>query len=87
MPDCKGIRIPMGHLSGMTSESQPWHWDDTAQHTFDEVKKIVNDHRDQCQEALNYSEDAPPIWVTTDRCLTRGRGYISQGNQLWWLVF
>ena len=30
-PDCKGIRIPMGILSGMTSESCLWRWDDTAQ--------------------------------------------------------
>ena len=78
-PDCKGIRIPMGHLSGMTSESRPWRWDDTAQRAFDEVKKIVNDHRDQRREALDYSEDAPPIWVTTDGCLTGGGGYVSQG--------
>ena len=43
-PDCKGIRIPMGHLSGMTNESRPWQWDDTAQRAFDEVKKIVESH-------------------------------------------
>ena len=43
-PDCKGIRVPMGHLSGMTSESRPWRWDDTAQRAFDEVKQIVSDH-------------------------------------------
>ena len=23
-PDCKGIQIPMGHLSSLTSESHPW---------------------------------------------------------------
>ena len=79
-PDCKGIRIPMGHLSGMTAESRPWRWDDTAQRAFDEVKKIVNDHRDQRREALDYSKNAPPIWVTTDGCLTGGGGYVSQGN-------
>ena len=78
-PDCKSIRIPMGHLSGMTSESRPWRWDDTAQRAFDEVKKIVNDHRDQRREALDYSKDAPPIWVTTDGCMTGGGGYVSQG--------
>ena len=79
-PDCKGIRIPMGHLSGLTSESRPWRWDDTAQRAFDEVKKIVNDHRDQRREALDYAKDAPPIWVTTDGCLTGGGGYVSQGS-------
>ena len=45
--DCNGIRIPMGHLSGMTSNSWPWRWDNTAQQAFDEVKKIMNDHQDQ----------------------------------------
>ena len=79
-PDCKGIRIPMGYLSGMTSDSRPWRWDDTAQQAFDEVKKIVNDHRDQRREALDYSRGAPPIWVTTDGCLTGGGGYVSQGK-------
>jgi hypothetical protein len=28
----------------------------------------------------DYSEGAPPIWVTTDGCLTGGGGYVSQGN-------
>jgi len=78
-PDCKGIRIPMGYLSGLTSEGKVWRWGDTEQRAFDEVKKIVNDHRDQRREALDYSEGAPPIWVTTDGCLTGGGGYVSQG--------
>ena len=33
-PDHKGIQIMMGHLSGMTSESCPWQWDDTMQCVF-----------------------------------------------------
>jgi hypothetical protein len=80
-PDCKGIRIPMGHLSGMTSESRQWRWDDTAQRAFDEVKLIVGDHRDRRRKALDYSEGAPPIWVTTDGCLSGGGGYVSQGAE------
>ena len=79
-PDCKGIRVPMGHLSGLTVDTRPWRWDDTAQRSFEEVKKIVGDHRDQCWEALNYTKGAPPIWITTDACLTGGGGYVSQGN-------
>ena len=78
-PDCKGIRIPMGHLSGMTNQSQPWCWDDTAQRAFNEVKKIVESHRNLQRVALNYAPDANLIWVTTDGCLTGGGGYISQG--------
>ena len=79
-PDCKGIRVPMGHLSGLTADTRSWRWDDTAQRSFEEVKKIVGDHRDQRREALNYAKGAPPIWVTTDACLTGGGGYVSQGN-------
>lgn len=79
-PDCKGIRIPMGHLSSLTAESQVWRWDDTAQRSFEEVKKIVSEHRDQRHAALDYSKNAPPIWVTTDGCLTGGGGYVSQGQ-------
>ena len=47
-PDCKGIRIPMGHLSSLTAETRPWKWDDTAQHSFEKVKQIVYEHRDNC---------------------------------------
>ena len=28
---------------------------------------------------LEYTKGAPPIWVTTDGCLTGGGGYVSQG--------
>ena len=78
-PDCENIRIHMGTLSGMTSESRVWRWDDTAQQAFDKVKEIVNDHRDRRRKALDYSKGAPPIWVTTDGCLTGGGGHVSQG--------
>ena len=70
----------MGHLSGLTADTRSWRWDDTVQRSFEEVKKIVGDHRDQRREALNYAKSAPPIWVTTDACLTGGGGYVSQGN-------
>ena len=79
-PDCKGIRIPMGYLSGMTTENRPWRWDNTKQRVFDEVKQIVEEHRNQQQIALDYSTKGESIWVTTDGCLTGGGGYVSQGN-------
>ena len=78
--DCKGIRIPMGILSGMTSESRLWRWDNTAQRAFDEVKRIISKHQNSCRKALDYSEGALPIWVTTDGCLTGGGSYVSQGD-------
>ena len=70
----------MGYLSGLMADTQLWQWDDTTQRSFEEVKKIVGDHRDQRQEALNYVKGAPPIWVTTDVYLTGGGGYVSQGT-------
>ena len=79
-PDCKGIRVPMGHLSSLTAETRPWKWDDTAQRSFDHVKRIVDEHRDGRRKALDYSKDADPIYVTTDGCLTGGGGYVSQGK-------
>jgi len=78
-PDCKGIRIPMGHLSSLTAETRLWKWDDTAQRSFDNVKRIVDEHRNKRQKALNYTKGADPIYVTTDGCLTGGGGYVSQG--------
>jgi transposase InsO family protein len=79
-PDCKGVRIPMGHLSSLTAETRPWRWDDTAQRSFDKVKQIVNEYRDKRRKALDYSSGADPIYVTTDGCLTGGGGYVSQGR-------
>ena len=79
-PDCKGIRIPMGHLSSLTAELRPWRWDATAQRSFDDVKGIVTTHRNGHRKALNYSKGAQPIYVTTDGCLTGGGSFVSQGE-------
>ena len=40
----------------------------------------MNDYRDERRKALDYSEGADPIHVTTDGCLTGGGGYVSQGR-------
>ena len=81
-PDCKGIRIPLGHLSSLMAELRPWRKDATAQRSFDEVKRIVETHRDDSRKALNYKDGADSIYVNvnTDGCLTGGGGYISQGK-------
>ena len=78
-PNCKGVRVPMGHLSSLTTKSQPWRWDDTVQRSFNKVKQIVDKHRDQCQKALDYSPGTALIYVTMDGCLTGRGGYMSQG--------
>ena len=79
-PDCKGIRIPMGQLSSLTAELKTWRWDATAQRSFEEVKNIVNEYRNNRRKALDYSKEAEPIYVTTDGCLTGRGGYVSQGK-------
>ena len=51
-----------------------------AQRLFEEVKNIVNEYRNNCRKALDYSKEAEPIYVTMDGCLTGGGGYVSQGK-------
>ena len=55
-------------------------WHGMAQRSFDAVKRIVDSYRDERHKALDYLEGADPIYVTTDRCLTGGGGYVSQGK-------
>ncbi|KAF8690216.1 hypothetical protein AX14_003067 [Amanita brunnescens Koide BX004] len=78
--DCKGIRIPMGILTPLSSGSKPWRWDHTAQRAFDEVKDCVNTWRDHHRVSLDYSPNGDPIFLSTDACCTGASGYVSQGK-------
>lgn len=75
---CWGIRIPIGHLSSLVMELRPRRWDATAQRSLDEVKRIVHTHRNERRKALDYSDGAELIYVTTDGCLTGGGAFVSQ---------
>jgi hypothetical protein len=43
-PNCEGIQVPMGVLSGQSAANKHWNWDHTVQQAFDEVKVIVQKH-------------------------------------------
>jgi hypothetical protein len=77
--DCKGIRIPMGVLTPLSSGSKPWRWSHTEQRAFDEVKTIVDTWRDNHRLSVDYSPKAHPIFLNTDACCTGASGYVSQG--------
>jgi hypothetical protein len=72
----------MGHLSSLTADIHLWKWDDTAQHSFNKVKSIVDEYQDKQWRVLDYQVGADPIYITTDGCLTDGGGYVSQGKDL-----
>lgn len=80
--NCKGIRIPMATLSTRTGSNRAWRWGPTEQRAFEEVKKIVSDHRNSCRVAIDYSPEAETINLVTDACLTGASGVITQGNNL-----
>ncbi len=81
-PNCEAIRIPMGLLSRMTGTNNPWKWGPTEQRAFEQVKNIVEAHRNSHRGVLNYSPDAPPINLSTDACCSGASGVLSQGTNL-----
>lgn len=80
--NCEGIHIPMATLAARLGTTSTWRWGFTEQRAFEEVKRIVSDHRDKYQVALDYSLEAGPINLVTDACLTGASGVISQGEDL-----
>lgn len=76
---CEAIRIPMGILNRHIGANKLWQWGPTEQRTFDEVKRIVEKHRDIKRKPLDYSDKAPPIWLVTDASVTGAAGHICQG--------
>ena len=82
VPDCDGIRIPMGVLAPLTSSKKTWVWTATHQRAFDEVKSIVHKWREHHRVSLDYSEGAPIINLVTDASLTGASGHVSQGTDL-----
>ncbi|QRV96035.1 Pol polyprotein/retrotransposon [Ceratobasidium sp. AG-Ba] len=81
-PNCNKIRIAMATLSKRASATQTWRWEATEQQAFDEVKRIVSEHRASNRAPLDYSPGAPPINLTTDASCTGASGVISQGEDL-----
>jgi hypothetical protein len=79
--DLPEVRIPMGILHNLTSDSVPFRWEFTHQRAFEDVKRLVSEGQDHHRKALNYEPDAPPIWLVTDGCATGIAGVVCQGKE------
>ena len=79
--DIPNVRLPLGILSSITGITVPFWWGYTEQRAFDEVKELVHAARDHCRVPLDYSPDAPPIWMVTDGCATGISGIVCQGHE------
>ena len=78
--DVPGVRVPMGILTALTGDTVPFCWTYTEQRAFEDVKHLVHQARDHRRVPLDYSKDAPMIWMVMDGCATGISGLVSQGN-------
>lgn len=78
---CKNIRIPMAVLTPLTG-TKVWNWGPTEQRAFDEIRQVVQAHRDIHTRPISDDPSAGPINLTTDASLTGGGGALSQGEDL-----
>ncbi|KIK53994.1 hypothetical protein GYMLUDRAFT_249892 [Collybiopsis luxurians FD-317 M1] len=78
--DIAQARIPMGHLSVITRDTVPFRWTYIEQRAFENIKKLVSNAKDHHRVPLDYSNDAPPIWMITDGCATGIGGAVCQGT-------
>jgi len=78
--DIDRIRVPIGVLHELTSDSIPFRWTYTYQRAFEDVKRLATVCRDHHRKPLNYDPSAPPINVVTDGCGTGIAGVVSQGE-------
>jgi len=69
--DIYNVRVPMGVLSKITGNTVLFHWEFTQQCAFEEIKHYVASCKGHHRVPLDYSEQAPPIWLMTD---TSGQG-------------
>ena len=78
--DIDRVRIPMGILHTLTSDSVPWRWEETQQRAFDEIRDRAVSCKDHHRKPLTYGPDSPPVNMVTDGCITGLAGVISQGT-------
>jgi hypothetical protein len=76
----RGIRIPMAVLNKITGSTKLWRWGPTEQRSFDKVKALVEEYREKTRIPIDYSKDAPMIWLVTDASLTGAAGHVCQGE-------
>ncbi|KAF8694387.1 hypothetical protein RHS03_08195, partial [Rhizoctonia solani] len=80
-PNCEGLRRPMAILSKCSSGKGLFRWDGTEERAFRETQQIVRKHRNTHRVALDYRDDADPIFLITDASLTGASGVLSQGKR------
>ena len=78
--DCKGIQIPMGILTQLSSRSKAWQWGYTEQCAFDKVKQLVDKWQNNHRVSIDYQPEVDPVYLNTDASCTGVSGYISQGK-------
>ncbi|KAJ3482856.1 hypothetical protein NLI96_g6704 [Meripilus lineatus] len=78
--DIATVRVPMGILTPLVGSTSSFHWEPTHQRAFDEIKQLVQAHREHHRVPLNYAVGAPHIWLITDGSLAGISGVISQGE-------
>ena len=78
--DIYKVHVPMGVLSAVTGNSVPFHWTQTEQRAFDQVKCYVQACAKHSRKLLEYSLDAAPVWYMTDACMNGIAGVIAQGK-------
>ena len=66
--DVPSICLLLGILSAVMGDAVPFCWGYTEQHAFENVKELVGATRNHCQQPLDYSLTAEPIWMVTDGC-------------------
>jgi hypothetical protein len=79
--DVPDVNIPMGILHQLTSDSVPFRRGFTHQRAFEDIKRLVSLGRDHHRVPLDYSVDAPRIWLVTDGCSSGVSGVVSQGPE------
>jgi hypothetical protein len=78
--DVPCLRIPMGILHILTSDSVPFRWGFTQQRSFEDIKRLVSEGKDHHRKPLIYKPGAPKVWLVSDGCATGISGVVSQGD-------
>ena len=61
--DCKGVGIPIGHLSDLTGSTKKWQWGEMKERAFQDVKEKVDKWRKKplnCTRLLTWIRNIKP---------------------------
>jgi hypothetical protein len=82
--DVPGVRLQLGILSAITSDTIPFCWRHTEQRTFEDVNQLVRATRDHRVQPINYFPKVDPVRLVTDGCATRISGVVSLSQGADW---